>query len=372
MDRAFPKIFDFSTPIIVCVIIQSFSAFVVSFESAYYMINNQYIRNITLSFLSTIANFGISFLFMVTIFAKHVELGRIYGSTFGLAILAFCLTLKILWRGRLLFSLEYWKFALKLSVPVIPHSLGNMLLSQFDRMMIARSVGDGAAGIYSFAYNISTVIQVLWLSINNAWIPWFYKKVEQAFFSKIRSSMAMLIQFFSILCIIGVNVLIDVGYLMGDSAYRLGIGMIVPISLGYFFIFLYGFAVNTEFYYKQTVFIGIVTSISALLNVGLNVYFIPLYGYVAGAYTTLGTFAFQFICHLYMGHRIEVRIHETIYPYREVFGSAFFLSLYSILLHSFLAHILLRYTLMVVFSVLMGLWLLNNFRRNHGKQSETN
>lgn len=344
-----PKFFGLSKIVVFCVLLQSFSMFVVTFQSAFYMINNKYFQNIILSFFSTVANFGVSLFFMFTIYSSNVALGRVYGSTFGLALLALYLCFRILLRGRNIVNVEYWLYALKISIPVIPHSLGNILLSQFDRIMITNTVGNNAAGIYSYAYNISTVINVLWLSMNNAWIPWFYSKMKAMQYEIIRKVMGDYIRLFSFLSVIAINMLIDVGRLMGQSTYIVGIKLIVPISLGYFFIFLYGFAVNTEFFYKKTVFIGAITSMSAALNVLLNLYFIPKYGYVSAAYTTLVTFVFQFCTHAFMGYKIEKKLAFHIYDYKALLDAIISIGVYAVLLLLFLKFLFVRYIIMLAF-----------------------
>lgn len=356
---------EFSDNVMLCVIIQSFSMFAVSFISSYYMINGLYIKNILVTFLSTLCNFGFSFIFMLTIYKYNPALGRIYGSTFGLAILAIFIVSKILFEGQTLYDPKYWKYSLKLSVPVIPHSLGNILLAQFDRIMISNSIGNEAAGIYSYSYNISVVLNVMWLSMNSAWIPWFYKKLELGKIKKIKEVMGMYSLFFSLISIIAINILIDIGYIMGSSSYRVGLKLIIPISLGYFFIFLYGFAVNSEFFYKETIFIGVITSISAGINVILNVYYIPKYGYMAGAFTTLVTFIFQFFCHSYRARQIEIREKKYFINYKVIAESLFLVSLYAFLLYYFFDLIIVRYLLMILFSFIVGLMLIRNVRRQY-------
>lgn len=355
--------YGLSNLIIFNVLLQSFATFVVSYKSAYYMIRNQYIKNIILSFWSTLANFGTSVFFMMLFYKSSPDLGRIYGSTVGLTILAVVIIIDIISRGKKLIQMVYWKYAIKLSVPIIPHSLGNILLSQFDRIMITQYLGDKSAGIYSFSYNISTVINVLWLSLNNAWIPWFYTKMQEKKYNNIKKTMGIFIQIFSVLTLVSINILFDIGKIMGNESYIEGLGMIFPISLGYFFIFLYGFPVNTEFFYKKTGFIGVITSISAILNILLNIYFIPRFGYVAGAYTTLVTFVFQFICHLIMGNRIERAKGFKIFDYSKMWKYAFIMVTYSSMLMLFEENILIRYCLMVIVGGVIALNSLKEFKR---------
>src|SRR5215207_8066860 len=62
--------------------------------------------------------------------------------------------------------------------PLIPHALANMALSQFDRIMIDQYTGRAEAGIYSFAYQIGSLVFVVWTATNTAWGPWFYARMK--------------------------------------------------------------------------------------------------------------------------------------------------------------------------------------------------
>ena len=67
--------------------------------------------------------------------------------------------------------------------------------------------------------------------------------------------------------------------------------------------FLYSLFSSIEFYYKKNKFISFATITGALLNIILNLIFIPIFGYVAAAYTTLIGYIIMVIMH-YVFYRI--------------------------------------------------------------------
>lgn len=75
--------------------------------------------------------------------------------------------------------------------------------------------------------------------------------------------------------------------LLASSKYWEGIGIIPPVVLANYIIFAYTLYVNIEHFYKKTPYITLNTVIAAGLNLILNYIFIPRYGYMAAAYTTL-------------------------------------------------------------------------------------
>ena len=60
-------------------------------------------------------------------------------------------------KGRVFFDSQYWKYAITLAIPLIPHYLSGMILNQGDRIVIDRMVGKSAVAMYGVAYSIGTV-----------------------------------------------------------------------------------------------------------------------------------------------------------------------------------------------------------------------
>jgi len=75
--------------------------------------------------------------------------------------------------------------------------------------------------------------------------------------------------------------------IVADKRYWIGLSVVPYIFMAYYFNLMYSFEVNVEFYVKKTHLIPIGTILSAALNVILNIIFIPKYGYVAAAITTV-------------------------------------------------------------------------------------
>jgi len=72
----------------------------------------------------------------------------------------------------------------------------------------------------------------------------------------------------------------------------------VPIIvIGYVGVFLYTLYGNYSFYRKKTGLISLATLFAGGINIGLNYWLIPIYGYVAAAYTTLVSYFLLFLFH---------------------------------------------------------------------------
>jgi O-antigen/teichoic acid export membrane protein len=54
---------------------------------------------------------------------------------------------------------------------------------------------------------------------------------------------------------------------------------------------------KTEFFYRKTGLISLGTLLSAIINITLNIIFVPKFGYIAAAITTTISYLFLFIFH---------------------------------------------------------------------------
>lgn len=90
-----------------------------------------------------------------------------------------------------------------------------------------------------------------------------------------------------------------IGVLGGDG-YEEGIACVLPIVLGIVCQYIYTHYVNIELHLKKTKYVSIGTVAAALVNMGLNCYFIPKYGFVAAAYTTFASYFLLMIGHFFI------------------------------------------------------------------------
>lgn len=260
---------------------------------------------LAVSFFNAIGNITLSILLICTVFSEKRYMGRIVGCTVPLVILAIFITYKYLKESKPKSAKKFLSWGLRYSMPTIPHGIGQVILSQFDRIMIERIVSSVASGIYSFAYNINIILNVTTQSMDNVWNPWFYERMNQKDYESIKKvssiySIAVCI-FSSILILVSPELV----KLLGSNEYEDAIYCVAPIVASGFLAFLYTLPSAVEYYYEKTKYIAVGTIGAAVINIILNVLFINLYGYVAAAYTTLFTYVIYFVFHYILAKRIH-------------------------------------------------------------------
>jgi O-antigen/teichoic acid export membrane protein len=278
-------------------IFASYFTFVFNFTLEKFRYQYKYKVTTLLTILYSIASVFLSIYFITDINNDNKYLGKILGQFIPLSVLAISFLILIFYKGRDFINIKYWKFALLLSIPMIPHNIAAIINSQFDRIVIERYVGISETGIYSFVYNLSMVVTVLLNSLNSAWNPWFFEKMNESEFKNIKEKASYLRNIFLIFYSLILFLVPEIIRLMADEKYWSGLSLVPIIFLGLFFQFLYIFEVNVEIFFKKTSLISLGTILSAAINVGLNFWLVPKFGYIAAAYTTLISYMFLFIFH---------------------------------------------------------------------------
>lgn len=240
---------------------------------------------------------------LIMIMDSDLYIGRIVGNAIPKMVISFFIFLSIYKDGKTLYNKSYWKYALSISIPLIPHHLSTNVLSQFDRIMINQYVGAFAVGLYSLAYSYSVILSVVWTSFNQAWVPWFYDSMKNENYEDIKKYIKPYTILFSLFFIGMLVTGPEALRLFGPEEYWNGMWVIPPVLLGVFFQFMYSLYVNIEFFLKKTQYIALGTILAAGINITLNILFIPRFGFISAAYTTLFGYVVLFIVHYFISKR---------------------------------------------------------------------
>lgn len=275
--------------------------------------------------------------------------GRIFGMTVPLLVVYFGAYILMMARGRCLYKAEYWKYAFAFCIPLVPHLLSNTILGSSDRIMIKHICGTEDAAIYSVAYSCGMIITILFTSLNQAWEPWLFDRINSKDFDSIRHYSKFYLLFFVMLVMGSILVAPELIYIMGGKDYSAAVYAIPPVMTGYGCKFAYTFYVNIEKFEKKTAYISTGTLAAAGLNVVLNLIFIPVFGYIAAAYTTLaGFFALVFFHYIICKKQKLTAMYDNVF----IFVTVVLMILTGVLCQILYENMLIRYSVIAVIGVL--------------------
>ena len=258
-------------------------------------------------------------------------------------------------KGRKLFIEEYWSFAFKFNLPLIPHYLSMVVLAQSDKIMIEKMFSEREVAIYSVAYSFSLIMNIITTSINSSYVPWTYRKLLVNDIKPLKRTTTMLLIGVGLISLLPVILAPEVMWIMAPDEYAEGVWIIPPISTSVFFTFMYSLFANVEFYFEKTKFVMVASTLCAVANVVLNAIFMPIFGYMAAGYTTMFCYMLLALVHYLFMRRVCSRMLKISSVYDDkliLLISAAYLGLNAVgmVLYNF---VILRYVILAVSLVLI-------------------
>lgn len=241
---------------------------------------------------------------------------------------------------------KYWRNGLRFNLPLLPHYISNYILSQSDRAMIGAICGNAQVAMYSVGCTIGGALTLITSSINNTYTPWAFTKMKDKNYSVLRRNSNYLVMLVGLASLVIIAVAPELLMIFGAN-YAEAVWCIPPIILGCYCTFLYSLFANIEFYFEETKFIMMASTAAAILNIALNAWLIPKFGYVAAAYTTVFSYFMYSIFHAAFAVKICRREipGKKVYNIRFIFGFTLLLMLCSAALTLTYRHTVFRYVL---------------------------
>ena len=185
-------------------------AYLILFPSIDYMqyklrFEYRYKENIAISVFITVATVALS-VSLILLMPDDKGFAKILGTVIPSATVALICYIALLVKGRCLVNIRYWRYALMIGLPMIPHGLAMILLARIDVSMIQRMCDYSAVGLYTSGYTIGSLLMFVTNAIGNAWVPLFNERLDRGDTEAIRRDNKILMEAgcFMTLCFIAV------------------------------------------------------------------------------------------------------------------------------------------------------------------------
>lgn len=179
-------------------------------------------------------------------------------------------------------------------LPTVPAAVSQMVLQVSDRIIVGEYCGREILGLYSVNYKLGIPMLLFVNLFEYAWKPFYLNHYEDSdskqLFSRVFTYFALCAAFIFLATSLFITDLVQLPSLGGrliNPNYYEGLS-IIPIILGaYFFSGVYNnFAVGIQISKKTKYFLYSMTS-AGIINIALNLIFVPIWGYQVAAWTTL-------------------------------------------------------------------------------------
>jgi O-antigen/teichoic acid export membrane protein len=225
-------------------------------------------------------------------------------------------------------------------VPKVPHNLAHHLLNQSDRYILSKYRSLQEVGLYGVGYNIGTAVKFFSYAFNMAWSPYSFKIHKDkdgpqriarlsTYHLSLQVFIAVLVSFFAkelfeiidaILCI--------------DKKWFFALPIVPLVTFAYVFQAAY-FVTNVGISIaKKTKFYPMITGMSLIISVSINLILIPSLGIMGAAITAVISYAAMAGLALFFGQRL----YKIPWEWKRliiIFGVAIGLIIVSLMTNSF-------------------------------------
>lgn len=301
-QQSINRLTGMSTYLTLLMFLMLYAVPIVGFWKALQRVDNYY-RGILVVVLS-ISVFtplcGVLFVLLIKASATSVIVSRV-----GVEVLVAAILL-VLYRNYFFKKLDrgYCRYALSMSIPLIPFYLSTIVLNHSDRIIIQNLVGSSEAGIYSVAYSAAMIMTLFNTAFDSSLQPWLFKQLKKENYEDIPQLTTVSVIIVAVLNLMLIAFAPEVISFLAPAEYHEAIWIIPPLASSVFIMFFYQRFINVEFFFNESRITSIASIGAALLNVILNFLLIPVFGYLAAGYTTLFSYIVFWIMHFYYFYRI--------------------------------------------------------------------
>lgn len=278
--------------------------------------DNKALKFVLVNFTNIIVFVGLNLFFLVyclpkyntgdtnwlinTFYNPEIGVGYVFISNLIAVCVKFLLLLPEIFKARYGFEISLLKKMFIYALPLLIFGLAGIVNETIDRIMLKRILHEthtlkytmSQIGIYGACYKISIIITLFIQAFRYAAEPFFFAQEKE---KNAKETYSKVMTYFVIVCatiFLGVMLFMDViKYFIPNEDYWEGL-KVVPILL--FANIALGIYYNQSIWYKlsgKTKFGAYIGIFGAAITILLNYIWIPIYGYMGSAWTTLICYA---------------------------------------------------------------------------------
>lgn len=297
------KLLGLSGPIVIFMFLYTAGITFFSIQNSIYRMDmkavNYVSNNLSVNLMAIIVS-----IVLIIGFNRGGDTGRILGMGIPYILFGFFFFYKAIKRTGFFFDKELYGFCVKLSVPLVLHGISAQVLSHSDILMLGNMRGDVEAGIYSFCYSVAGPLVGIWSAYNAAWQPEYLVKKKEGNEKWLKEHSNNYLFNFTLLMCGYLLVCREILKIMGSENYWIGEEIISLIVVASYLQFLYSFPSTYEFFRGKTKMIAIGTGAAAVVNILINLFFVPQFGILAAAGSTVIAYLVLFLMHDLFARRL--------------------------------------------------------------------
>ncbi len=219
------------------------------------------------------------------------------------------------------FDKALWQKMILYSFPLLIAGLGGSINEALDKVIMRRVLGDetglATVGVYGAGYKIAVLMSLFIQMYRFAAEPFFFERAKR---DKAKETYAFVMKYFVIamlLVYLVLNLYIKGFQFIIGPVFRESLIVVPVVGMGYL---LYGIYINQSIWYKLndlTKYGIYITLAGAIVTVLINIFLIPVYGYMASAWAHVASYSVMIILSFIFAakhYRIDYKMYQLM-PY---------------------------------------------------------
>lgn len=277
-------------------------------------------------------------------------IGRVIGLDFVYLLVAVCLIVWMFVGRRPKFKTKYVKTTLAFTIPIIPHLLSQMVLTQCDLVMISYFCGSSKSGIYSMGHTVGFLALTVMSQIMASWSPWVYRRMEDKEFKTIFDNSKLIVLVGAFISIGLLTISTELIKIFLTDVYSPCIYIVPTLVVAMFFQFIYIFVYDFQFFNKKAKSIAASSIVAAIFNLITNYIFIPKFGFLAAGFTTLASYFVLLMINYFFTVRIGI---NKVYDIKQLFAWTIVVGVYALICVKLKNEFIVRYIMFIGFSLVL-------------------
>jgi len=217
----------------------------------------------------------------------------------------FLILLPYFFRTSIAFSAEIFKQMWKYGWPVMVGGIAFVINEMLDKILLKEMVSDEIMGAYAACYKLAIFMTIFVQAFRLGAEPFFFNQANK---ENAKQTYANILNYFVILgSLIFIVMVVYLDFfkilIVPNPDYWVTISIVPVILLANLFLGIYH---NLSVWYKLTdrTKLGMYISIiGAIITISLNLWLIPVIGFMASAYTTLAAYGTMMLVSYYFGRK---------------------------------------------------------------------
>jgi len=180
--------------------------------------------------------------------------------------------------------------------------VGSFLMGTIDKVILSKYMNLEAVGIYAIAMTMSVIINIVFDSAMKSWEPYFFEKLNRGTKEDLRVVVRVVFIYKMFVLIFTLFYLFIISHIfsfMVDEKFSDALLYIPILVMAFFFEGLRKSLAGFLTQENRVKTLGFINFLSAILNITLNILWIPEYGIYGAAYATLTSFATLYVITFY-------------------------------------------------------------------------